>query len=479
MSYRSRLYNHRNVQPTETENDKPFFSKQIPGSKAQKKGNFFQARLSVNVPGDKYEQEADSAAIAVVNNENAKPVLQPKKISSIQRLTTPSEDEEPGTNDAHINKDTELQAKAIQRVSANPEKEKIEGVQKMGHAEDEKEEIQKMDSPVKEEDEKKNTSGVQTKQDAGVNTVPDHFSSRVESRAGKGNILPRNTLNEMSSSFGADFTDVRVHHDSEAATMNKEIHAQAFTHGSDIYFNEGKFNPESSDGKFLLAHELTHVIQQGGKLKRKTIQRNGDPVKKPLLDQFGEKFPDSIDIIKKSPEALLLVKEASDAGVEFGGYSEEGPVKNTWPYTIGNKVYVPKARKPDKMNAAKGFLFEINNAIRHSAFKVLTEDAVKGSKGTLTAKTYATKVVEKEVEGMLRLGQVWVDMKKNKPKGEHWDKYDATFYLSEYQEFKAGKKSKSDIVKDVLARVYPEGINKGKTVEQYYMDQYNGISGGK
>ena len=66
----------------------------------------------------------------------------------------------------------------------------------------------------------------------------------------------------MEGSFETDFSGVRVHTDQEAAQMNQDLSAQAFTHGSDVYFNEGKFNPESGGGKHLLAHELTHVVQQ-------------------------------------------------------------------------------------------------------------------------------------------------------------------------------------------------------------------------
>ena len=51
--------------------------------------------------------------------------------------------------------------------------------------------------------------------------------------------------------------------------------------------------------------------------------------------------------------------------------------------------------------------------------------------------------------------------------------------LSEYEALKAGKKTKDDLVKDVLQRVYSSGKDKGKTVEQYYMDQYKGLSGAK
>jgi hypothetical protein len=68
----------------------------------------------------------------------------------------------------------------------------------------------------------------------------------------------------MEAHFGADLSGVRVHSDGEAGSLNRELDAQAFTVGSDIFFDEGKFNPTSSEGQGLLAHELTHVGQQGG-----------------------------------------------------------------------------------------------------------------------------------------------------------------------------------------------------------------------
>jgi peptidoglycan hydrolase-like protein with peptidoglycan-binding domain len=72
------------------------------------------------------------------------------------------------------------------------------------------------------------------------------------------------TRSEMESSFGADFGRVNIHTDAEAVQMSKELGAQAFTHGNDVYFNKGKYNPGSGEGKHLLAHELTHTIQQTG-----------------------------------------------------------------------------------------------------------------------------------------------------------------------------------------------------------------------
>ena len=86
----------------------------------------------------------------------------------------------------------------------------------------------------------------------------------VLQRKGAGQPLPEGAREPMETHFGADLSGVRVHADGEAQTLNRELDAQAFTVGSDIFFDEGKFSPTSSEGRGLLAHELTHVGQQGG-----------------------------------------------------------------------------------------------------------------------------------------------------------------------------------------------------------------------
>lgn len=76
----------------------------------------------------------------------------------------------------------------------------------------------------------------------------------------------------MENSIGADFSGVRLHTDNAAIQMNKDLHAQAFTHGSDIYFNSGKYDVHSVAGKHLLAHELSHTVQQ-----RASLHLRSDP----------------------------------------------------------------------------------------------------------------------------------------------------------------------------------------------------------
>jgi len=91
---------------------------------------------------------------------------------------------------------------------------------------------------------------------------------------GQGRALPDPTRAALEPRFGADFSRVRVHADSEAQALTRSVNAAAFTVGHDIYFAPGKWDSTSSAGRRLLAHELTHVVQQAsGRAPRDALQR--------------------------------------------------------------------------------------------------------------------------------------------------------------------------------------------------------------
>lgn len=75
----------------------------------------------------------------------------------------------------------------------------------------------------------------------------------------------------MEPRFGADFSKVRVHDDKKAASLSNRLSARAFTYGNHVFFGEGQYQPGSGDGKRLLAHELTHTMQQGGAVRRSPL----------------------------------------------------------------------------------------------------------------------------------------------------------------------------------------------------------------
>jgi hypothetical protein len=111
------------------------------------------------------------------------------------------------------------------------------------------------------------------------------LAERISSTQDRGEPLPEATRRDLGSRMGADFGAVRVHHDQVAAQMCGDLNAHAFTLGRDIYFNTGRYDPGSAAGTHLLAHELTHTIQQTGAIRRLSIT----PTKTFTQGQCGER----------------------------------------------------------------------------------------------------------------------------------------------------------------------------------------------
>lgn len=117
------------------------------------------------------------------------------------------------------------------------------------------------------------TTTVQTKSEGEALTTSPEFANELNSSKGSGQPLDDSTRTEMESKMRTDFSGVKIHTGSAASSLNRQVNAQAFTEGSDIYFNEGKYNPESNQGKELLAHELVHTVQQGNGVSRKVFRQ--------------------------------------------------------------------------------------------------------------------------------------------------------------------------------------------------------------
>jgi hypothetical protein len=121
----------------------------------------------------------------------------------------------------------------------------------------------------------KPVKGLQRAGDGSMQTS-DSFAARLKTSA-PGSPLAAPVKQNMESAFQADFSGVRIHTGTEAASLSHEIGAQAFAFQHHIYFGENKYQPESESGRFLLAHELTHTVQQGA---AKPVQREEE--NKPL-----------------------------------------------------------------------------------------------------------------------------------------------------------------------------------------------------
>jgi len=137
--------------------------------------------------------------------------------------------------------------------------------------------------------------------------------------AGSGAQLPRATRDQMEPRFGADFGAVRVHSDSRAHALAQVLDARAFTFGSEIFFAKGEFAPESDEGKYLIAHELTHVVQQGHAGHAALLRQEQGPTAAtdaaPMPEQAAENQP-AADEQDEETEEITFQAEYSVSACE-------------------------------------------------------------------------------------------------------------------------------------------------------------------
>ena len=164
--------------------------------------------------------------------------------------------------------------------------------------------------------------------------VPASFSLRP---SGTGQRLPEAVQQKMEAFFGTSFADVRVHVGNEASSIG----ALAFTHGSDLYFSPGQYNPQSPQGQQLLGHELTHVVQQRAGRVRNPLGSGVAVVQDPALEAEAERMgmralsmSMSIQSSTRSPRASGMSpndQRLSDSRITPGrvvaGQVEEQPVR--------------------------------------------------------------------------------------------------------------------------------------------------------
>lgn len=235
------------------------------------------------------------------------PVIQLKveKEESLQnKIESPKPKEKTNTSKSLVQpkKEEEIQKKtAVEKVDSSQNKidtVKVESPKTTEKTLAPKPLIQKKkeeDIQAKEEEEiqtKEEEKELQMSAAAANPSDTSNLESTLNSSKGGGSPLSGKVKNEMESGIGADFSTVRIHNDSNAVQMNQQLGSQAFATGNNIYFNEGKFNPNSQDGKHLLAHELTHTVQQGATVRKKPEQISSAP--EMIQGSFLDLLPDWI-----------------------------------------------------------------------------------------------------------------------------------------------------------------------------------------
>ncbi|MFO1207198.1 MAG: DUF4157 domain-containing protein, partial [Burkholderiales bacterium] len=185
-----------------------------------------QAKLTVSAPGDAHEREADRVADAVM-------LMATTEVADQSRLVS----------------------------TTSPAK------------------VQRMCADCEDEQKRKAIPQVQGKQQAAdTPSLTAPVAANIHVLRGGGSLLPVATRAFFEPRFGADFSNVRVHTGAKAEEIAKSINARAFTIGQNIAFSAGEYAPETTAGRKLLAHELTHVVQQAGGINPSEglIQRKPD-----------------------------------------------------------------------------------------------------------------------------------------------------------------------------------------------------------
>jgi hypothetical protein len=179
---------------------------------------------------------------------------------------------------------------SIQREAMEEEEElqmkPISSIQREAMEEEEELQMKPISSiqreAMEEEEELQMKPLVQRRENLGGGEASTDLESSIQSARGSGQSLDANLQRSMGQAMGADFSGVKVHTDSQSDQLNKSIQAKAFTTGQDVFFRQGAYEPSSRGGQELIAHELTHVVQQGNGINR-SIQRKNTNI--PLLDE--------------------------------------------------------------------------------------------------------------------------------------------------------------------------------------------------
>jgi hypothetical protein len=265
--------------------------------------SILQSKLTIGKPGDRFEQEADAMADRVVSSPKTRSDLSTRlPAHTLQKTTLKTQRQGGFLQPKHLQRFVQLQAQGQGKLTASSD-----------------------------------------------------LSSRLQSSRGGGSALDQKTQGDMGAAFGADFSKIRIHTDSNAVQLNQDLGAKAFTHGSDIYFNAGQYNPGASTGKHLLAHELTHTLQQGATTQLKPdIQREENEDLAAELEEADREQQAAVDSLPA--EQTRQQAEAEAVAAEQAAQEQTPEAEAPAPQDQGKKggekatrVAEPQPSKPDRV----------------------------------------------------------------------------------------------------------------------------------
>ena len=289
-----------------------------------------QRKLTIGEPGDKYEQEADRVASQIVKQIKTPAPQQAGQSQRRQREEVAEEEEK-------------LQMKPMLQLRAAV---------------------------------------------GGLKATAD-LETEIKQARGSGQSLADRIKLPMEQAFGADFSGVKIHTDAKSDKLNQSIQAKAFTTGQAIFFRQGEYDPGSQGGQELLAHELTHVIQQKGsavQAKPDIAQRMPEGViQRTLVKHKPKKVGECLPEIEKEADGLAenvdkLVMKAYSEFIE-GDY-EGASQAQTDLYIYRMSQYKSKKRPVMHPSTAAGCVIEgkANKGIKELGHNLQVSGRLKGTR---------------------------------------------------------------------------------------------------
>ncbi len=263
--------------PAITRADAPFFGRKGGGDffGPAPGGGAVQAKMAVSQPGDPFEQEADKTSERVMRGgADSSEKTQRQSGEKLGRAEEKSQRQQ--EEKAARQQEDKVGRQPDQKAGRQPENAQRQGEEKLQKQSAEMPQKAEVIHRFKREEEGPhhqsltNLGEVQRQETTGgVPEIGGPLESGIKAQATGGQPLQSDLRREMESHFGADFSTVRIHTGPEAAALNTQLKARAFTYKNHIFFSRDQFQPDSREGKQLLAHELTHTIQQGQTIRRK------------------------------------------------------------------------------------------------------------------------------------------------------------------------------------------------------------------
>ena len=241
-----------------------------------------QTKLKIGRPGDRYEQEADAMAEKVAGSapavsagvqakrnghsagNDAPDISAQFKLPEVKEMepVPPGNKEQAEENAKNLEKTAESKEEGKTKGDAAKEKKKPAVEMPERKKPEGEEEAPDLSAKFSRETANSDTPSIQKTNKAGGNASPN-LQTSLKGTKGGGQGLEPGVQSEMEGHFSRDLSGVRIHTGHTAVQMNRDLDARAFTNEQDIYFNSGEYDPAAPEGKKLLAHELTHTVQQG------------------------------------------------------------------------------------------------------------------------------------------------------------------------------------------------------------------------